>query len=671
MATGVNVKMGVSGVSQFKNNMNQAKQAVKTLDAQLALSEKQFKQTGDSESYMTEKAELLKAKLEQQKQIVNNAEKALEDMRQKGVDTSSKSYQDLYRQMVQAKGAMIDTENAINGVTDSSADAAGAVEKMSNELGDIDKNVSYQNVTNALDKITGGMETVMKKAVQLGKAITKEVLGAGSWADDLNTRASYYEIDQEKLQRMEKTANLIDTSVESIIKSRKKLMTSVGKGNSSVDDVLSSLGIQYAGDAEDTFWKAGEAIMNLTDEAEREAKANALFGRSWSELIPLFEAGREKYDKLNESWSVVPQEQIDALQEMDDQYQKLNAELETVKMTFLGELAPAVTGVMGTISTLLEQFNEYLKTENGQQMMESLSSAVTGLFEDLANIDPENVGNTVTGILNGIKDALQWIAENKGAVKTGVEVFIGAWAALKVAEGVTTALQLINGIKSLTGGGASLAGTIAGHAWGGAFATAIMKASPFLAFLYTLLKPSAGSDKLGNNTLFGENGDLTDEAKAMGWRKVESTGEVVQDPNLIDPSLVDPDYLKTLKLESMTEDRRQMLKRLSEAGGDTGDWTGEAITAEEQADLMAKRRNSARQLDDALGRMEETAADGATKTEGLQKSTDNMKDAAEDMSKTAKNLPGLMQNLLSGMKVVMDDQVVGQIVSEVIASQTD
>jgi threonine dehydratase len=73
MATGVNVKMGVEGISQFKNNMNQARQAVKTLDAQLALSEKQFKASGDAESYMTEKTELLKAKLEQQKTVAEGA----------------------------------------------------------------------------------------------------------------------------------------------------------------------------------------------------------------------------------------------------------------------------------------------------------------------------------------------------------------------------------------------------------------------------------------------------------------------------------------------------------------------------------------------------------------------------------------------------------------------
>ena len=147
MASGVNVKMGVSGLSQFKNSMNQAKQATKTLDAQLALTEKQFKQTGDAESYMAEKSELLKAKLEQQKKVVANAEKALEEMRNKGVDTSSKSYQDLYRSMIQAKGAMIDTENELNGVSTAGSDAAKNVDAMNDNLKQIGKGVSFENVT--------------------------------------------------------------------------------------------------------------------------------------------------------------------------------------------------------------------------------------------------------------------------------------------------------------------------------------------------------------------------------------------------------------------------------------------------------------------------------------------------------------------------------------------
>ena len=80
MANGVNVKMGVSGVAQFKQSMKQAQQSVKTLDAELKLNEKQFKATGDAEAYLEQKAELLKKKLEEQKSAVSNAEKALDEM---------------------------------------------------------------------------------------------------------------------------------------------------------------------------------------------------------------------------------------------------------------------------------------------------------------------------------------------------------------------------------------------------------------------------------------------------------------------------------------------------------------------------------------------------------------------------------------------------------------
>ena len=144
-ANGVNVKMGVSGIAQFKQNLNQAKSAVKTLDAQLALTEKQFKASGDAESYMTEKGELLKAKLEKQSQIVNSCQKALDEMTKNGVDRASKSYQDMYQQMINAKGAMLDTEQAMNNIAGAAEDADTAVAGMDESLQTIGKNVSIDD----------------------------------------------------------------------------------------------------------------------------------------------------------------------------------------------------------------------------------------------------------------------------------------------------------------------------------------------------------------------------------------------------------------------------------------------------------------------------------------------------------------------------------------------
>ena len=657
MASGVNVKMGVSGLSQFKNNMNQAKQATKTLDAQLALTEKQFKQTGDAESYMTEKSELLKAKLEQQKQVVSNAEKALEQMREKGVDTSSKAYQDLYRQMINAKGAMIDTQNELEGVAEAGADAAAGVDGMNEQLQSIGKNVSYESINNALSKITDGMEAAMKKAIQLGKAITKEVLGAGSWADDLATRAAYFGLTTDELQRMDKTSTLIDTSVDTIINSQKKLRKGLGNDTKNVGAALSALlGEGYEGKGwEDIFWEAGEALMKLGDAEEQEAYAQALFGKSWNELIPLFDAGRKAYEELNESWNVVPEEQIKALTEMDDQYQKLSAEMETLKMTFLGELADPIKNVMQIITGLMQEFNTYLSSDKGKEFMDSLGDAVGSLFTDLSKIDPEKTLQDVTGIIDGIKDGLQWIADNKDGVILAVEGFIGAWALAKTAQGITTVLQLVNGIRGLTAGTAAAAGATAGASWAGAFASAAMKAAPFLAFLYTLLNPSSTSDATGNNTLIDEEGKPTQEAEAYGI-KVDEKGDVVLGE-------VPEEYTKESNAKTFHLPNLEGLLGLI-AGGkedllqngfdiqETEDWDGAS-----SYDVMA-----------AIARMNEETENNR---ESTKKSTEDMTDAAGDMSKAAKNLPQNVRDALMGLKIVLDEQTVGQIIDSYLASKMD
>ena len=492
MAGGVNVKMGVSGISQFKSDINSAKATVKTLDEQLSLAEKQFRATGDAEKYLTDKAGLLKAQLEAQKNIAQSAESALKQMSDNGVDKASKAYQDMLRQLTQAKGAMLDTEQAMQAIDQAGGDAADNVERMNENMKRIGDGVNWQNVTDGLHTITSGMQAVMKKAWQMGEALVKGTLGAGSWADELMTTAAQmstaeYTVTAEDLQRMRKTATLIDTDVEAIVAARSKLYKGIGKGTEATMGALGFLGIDTEGKSgADIFWEAGEAILKLSDDTEQEANAAALFGKSWKQLIPLFKAGREEYEKTMSEWSVVSDDQVEQLGKMDDQYQKLTGEWEAFKMEMLGTFAGPMTEGMETLTGFVRELNEYLNTPEGQEMLKQMGETVSTLIEDLTKVSPEDVVNGLKGVVDGITDAMKWIAENKGLVVGAVEAFVGAWALLKGAEGVTTALKLIDAIKGLTsaGGAASAAGA-AGSAIGSSFAAgfvnAFVAASPALA----------------------------------------------------------------------------------------------------------------------------------------------------------------------------------------------
>ena len=463
MASGVNVKMGVSGVAQFKQNMNQAKQAVKTLDAQLALSEKQFKQTGDSESYMAEKSALLDAKLENQKKLLENTEKALEEMTKNGVDRSSKAYQDMYRQMVQAKSEIIDTENAMNGMTDAGDAASDSVSELNSQMASIGKGVAWDNVTNGLKDITAGMENVIKKAWKVGEAIVNATLGAGSWADELKTTAAQYEIDPEDLQRWRKTANIIDTDVDTILTAQDKLKKGREQADKETMGALAYLGVDPTGKSDlDIFWETGEAIAKLGKEEDKVYYAQKAFGKSWRELLPLFQAGREEWDKTNSEWSVVENDQLDKLGKMDDAYQKMQGEWETFKNELLSAFAGPLTEGMDTITSLFKELNKYLDTPEGQAMLKQIGDTVSTLISDLVNIKPEDVINSLKGIVDGITKAFKWIEKNKDSVKTALEVIAGGFVALKLGTVATNIGKIVDGFKTLWGGAGNKLPTMPG-----------------------------------------------------------------------------------------------------------------------------------------------------------------------------------------------------------------
>ena len=704
MASGVNVKMGVTGVAQFKQNINQAKQSVKTLEAQLALSEKQFKASGDAESYMTEKSELLKAKLEAQKSVVENAEKALKQMADKGVDRSSKAYQDMYRQMLSAKGQMIDTENEMNGIAAAGDNAAEGVEDMNNALRDVGKGISWQNVTEGLHSITSGMQKVMSKAWQMGEAIVKATLGAGSWADELKTTAAQmstaeYTVTPEELQRMRKTANLIDTDVETIVAARSKLLKGLGNDTKATMSAMEVLGINTDGKSGiDLFWEAGDAIMKLGTDAEQEANATALFGKSWKELIPLFQAGREEYDKTMESWSVVENDQIDNLGKMDDQYQKLSGEWETFQNEILATFAGPLTTGMEKLTGFVQELNEYLDTPDGQAMIKQMGDTVTQLIEDLTKVNPEDVVNGLKGVVDGITGGLQWIAEHSSEVVGAVGAFIGAWGVAKTAEGITTVLKLINGIKGLSAGGAATgaasAGAAAGTAWASSFVNAVVSVAPALASILGITAVALTPALVANQKTFeqaeaqrsaridaagklsSDNGwFLEASANALGYQR-NANGEldksIVGGVNLgnmdqiysllmgmNNRSDMQKAQLQTLLNGSVTSQGNYTWNELQKLWGGLEDFDGARMTA--VLDSVA----------DAYAKMSEQTSD-------LTSSTDESSKASQEMSAAAKSMmdiPGLVGDAvrsgMSGITFVLDGSAITNYVDRQLGNKVN
>lgn len=514
----VSVKMGVSGITQFKQGMNDAAASVKTFDAALAANEKQLKLTGNAEEYMQAKVQLLNGKLEAQQNAAKNAEAALRQMEQNGVKTTSAAYQNMQRKLIEAQTGILDTQQAIKGLGTQTTEAAGKVEKLEGGLKGLNQKVSLEQVRSAIGSITDGMEKAAKKAADMAEAVWGAMMDSAQWADDSATMAMMYGVDLDTFLRVQKLVqNGMDTSVEAILKSQSKLRKNVGSGSESFTQTMQELGLT-AKDSTDLFWEAGKALMSLGDEYEQENKAQILFGKSWRELIPLFTqfSSQAEFEEALAGVNVNTVEEVDNLEALNDKVGELEGNLNTLKNSLLATMAPALTAAAETLNGLLGSVMDYLATPEGQAALGRMEEAVSGLFEGLGDISAETVVGGFESVFGKLIESLEWIKNNGELVKAALIAIGAGFGALKLTGAALDVLKLVNGLKDLIGTGtsaASAAGSAAGTAWGSGFAAAVMKAAPWLAGLYTLLNPaeSASNDQ---DILFDEK---TGKMTSAGW----------------------------------------------------------------------------------------------------------------------------------------------------------
>lgn len=405
---GTSVKLGVE-YSQFKQGMNEAQSSVKTLSAALKANESQLKLTGDQEVYLKNKAQLLNQQIEAQKSVVANAMKALQEMEKNGVKPTNSSYQKLKTSVYNATDQLNKMQTELKNVETGADNAGKEAGEMNSELKNIGKDVAWGNVAEGLDSITRKLESGARAAVNFGKKILSSAKDSTQWADDLQTTVKQYAdmgLTSDSLQRMQKVEDFIDTPVEAILnaKARMQKATATKGGVKAFEEVL---GINLNGqNMDDLFWETGEAILGMGEAFDKEAAAQQIFGRSWRELMPLFQLGREEYQKMLDEQNVLTDDQVKSLAEADDALKKAEQQIADLKKQFWAENADKITGLM------------------------------------------------------------QWFVDNKEPVVTALTAIGGAFGLLKLGSVAANLMKIISGFKTL---GVIQGGEAAAAATGGGF----------------------------------------------------------------------------------------------------------------------------------------------------------------------------------------------------------
>ena len=457
--------MTVTGLSQYRASFQQAQASVKTLDAELKRNEAQYKATGDKEKYLEERMKLLQKQLEAQKKAAAEAEKALKTMKEQGVDQNSRAYQDFQTKLANAQAAMYNTTAAINTLGSGAETASTKTQKLSDSISNISKTVSLDAVIKGIDSITSAMESAGQKAIELGENIWSSITDTAAMADDIATLAEQLGLTITEVQQMMYVSHEFEAPVEAMGKAWRKVSLSMKSDSEDVKKAYEAIGVsrekvigqgKYGPitelkDYKDVFWEIGEAIAAMDESADKEDLANRLLGRSWREFQTLFSKGRTAYEEAMAGVETATEDATLNAAEFNDAIQQLEDSFTFFKIQVLGDIAPELKTIVTTVENLLTSITEYLKTDEGQELLHSMADAIGALFDELTNIDPEQAAQTLANVFTSVKDALLWIKNNSQGVVTALEIIIGGWGTLKLAGGALKVLELVNGIKMLKG----------------------------------------------------------------------------------------------------------------------------------------------------------------------------------------------------------------------------
>ena len=462
----VNVKMGVD-IGGFTAGIKEGQQILKGLNAELKASEAEFKATGNAEQKMTSQTKTLTSQMNVQKGIADQARQALQRMTDAGINPADAAYQKMYITMMNAEAGMNEAQASLNALGQGAGNAAAQAEQLTGSLNGISKKISLDQVQSGIQKITTGLENAAKKAVELGEKLWSTIMDSASRADDTATMAQMYGIDIETFERMQRlVAGGLDTSVEAILKAQDKMTKGVGKGTKEVMSVLDELHIGMREgvledwtswqqkDPQKLFWEAGQAIMAMGDAYDKEAAAQALFGKSWKELVPLFETYKtlDEYNAALEEQTVNSAETVRDLAALNDAVGALESSWTTLKDELIGAIAPALTEAATAAGGLLDKLTEYLQTDEGQAMLSQLGDAVSELLSGITKLSADDVVNGFKDALNTLTSSLTWISENKDGLVTALEAIAVAFAGLKLADIAISIGKIVSGFKTLWGG---------------------------------------------------------------------------------------------------------------------------------------------------------------------------------------------------------------------------
>lgn len=441
--------------------------ALKEVEKALELDPSNIELAAQKEQLLADKAKITSDRLEVLKQVQKDALTQLDD----GADVSTAALAELSAEIVKTEkglegmdGAADEATDDLNKVGDASDNAGDKAGKLGAALQTAAKvaQVAFKAIAAAAGAAVGAVAAVGKGIVDVGKKLSELSVDAAARADEIMTESTISGISTDTYQELKYASELVDTSVETIQGSLVKVtksMASAQGGSKGMIENFKKLGVSVtdsAGnlrDSEDVFADVITALGGIDNEAEADALAMSVLGKSAGDLKPLIAAGGDALNQLRQEAHdvgyVMDSETLEGFGAFDDNIQKLKNGAEAAQNAIGGMMLPALTDLSGEGVDLLGQFTNALNEANETGDYDTFAEKLSGMVTQAMDSITQQIGpiiQTITTVINTVIQAVSQPSVLSGLVGMVTSIITTLNTSLLSPENITMLMSAAQSI---------------------------------------------------------------------------------------------------------------------------------------------------------------------------------------------------------------------------------
>ena len=409
MSAGINAKASIDGAKKFQDDLKAMTARSKALDAEMKEMTNRFEKDGKAMGDDAKQRELATKQIEAQKQKIALLSGELKKLEAAGQGESAQAYK-LREQLAKANTELTNMEHATDGAASKSASFTSGLGKMA---------IGAGAAVVAVKAAVGAIKSIASAATSAAKAVWNLGVEQGQWADALITQSNQTGVDTTTLQEWGYAARFIDTEVSTMTNGMKKLTKAYAKGTSSKKKAVKvAKGVTVSLKKEngelksqtEFYYDVIDSLHGMTNIAQRNAAAQQIFGKSYTDMLPLIESGtsalRAYGQEAHEMGVIISADNVNALGKFDDTMQRFNATTEAIKTNLAVAFLPVLEIVAGKLTEFSGKVSGILS--DGLQK-EDVGKIVDAFFE-MFSLDSGDEGSEGQSAVSFIGELVSLLA---------------------------------------------------------------------------------------------------------------------------------------------------------------------------------------------------------------------------------------------------------------------